>query len=144
MIHGFNVVPVRVEHVGTEVAMVILPIAGSTIVPSASPGGRRMELPHRLLRAGTEGDMDWPARWPVVAQEQLTDLHAVIPYRGDPETKRLGDGVVEGTASSEVSDSQMDVVYEKPVLVGHAGIMQPAAAVGECGDEVMTSPPPSP
>ena len=118
VVHGLDVVPIRVEHVGAVVARVVVALAGSAVVLPARGDRGSVEALHGLLVLGREREVEFLGRRPVGAHVQLVrpeGVLAALDLQAECAERRL----VEASAPLEVAHAQMDVVEEAAAVVLH-------------------------
>src|SRR5918996_6187617 len=109
---GFDVIPVRVEHVGGVVARVIFALAGSSVVTTARSDRGGVEAVDGLVVRRLKGEVKASGRLAVVAHEELVRGERTLALPGEVSAERVEHRAVKTLALLEIGDAYVDVVKE--------------------------------
>lgn len=109
---GFDVISVRVEHVGRVIAWVILALARRAVVAAACGKSSFVEAADRLVVRGLKGDVKPCGRLGVVAHEELVRGEGSIALPREVSPNRSEDRAIEALALFEIGNAYVNVVKE--------------------------------
>ena len=109
---GFDVVSVRIEHVGRVIAGVIFALAWRSVVAAACGKSSFVEAADRLVVRGLKGDVKPCSRVAVVAHEELVRGEGSIALPREVSPDRSQDRAVEALARFEIGNAYVNVVKE--------------------------------
>src|SRR5918996_904388 len=109
---GFDVVPVRVEHVGRVIAGVIFPFPRRPVVAAAGGKGSLVEAADCFLVRCLKGDVKACSRLAVVAHEELVRGECPIALPREVSANPSQHRAVEALALLDIGDAYVDMVKE--------------------------------